>query len=95
MQAHKNGSSGPPVVGFCFSFAVEQSALNSGKLLVWTKGFNVDNVIGKDVVQLLSGEHAQHRQHYTLTFSIAHPCSASAEMYSTVVCWRYGVTLQP
>lgn len=61
LQANKNGngngkSSGPPVVGFCFSFAVEQAALNSGKLMVWTKGFNVDGVIGKDVVALLSGQ---------------------------------------
>jgi hexokinase len=43
------------VVGFCFSFAVEQQALNSGKLMGWTKGFDVDGVIGKDVVQLMSG----------------------------------------
>lgn len=42
-------------MGFCFSFALEQAALNSGKLLVWSKGFTVDGVIGKDVVQLLSG----------------------------------------
>lgn len=60
LQANKNGngngSSAPPVVGFCFSFAVEQQALNSGKLLGWTKGFNVEGVIGKDVVQLLSGQ---------------------------------------
>ncbi|KAF6256737.1 hexokinase [Scenedesmus sp. NREL 46B-D3] len=43
-----------PVVGFCFSFAVEQHALNSGKLMGWTKGFDVDGVVGKDVVQLMS-----------------------------------------
>eukprot|EP00775_Hariotina_reticulata_P009697 gene9697-9856_t len=43
-----------PVVGFCFSFAVEQTALNCGKLMGWTKGFDVEGVIGKDVVQLLS-----------------------------------------
>jgi hexokinase len=46
-------------VGFCFSFALEQQALNSGKLLVWTKGFNVEGVIGRDVVQLLSGGWAR------------------------------------
>jgi len=44
-----------PVVGFCFSFAVEQTSLNCGKLMGWTKGFDVEGVIGKDVVQLLSG----------------------------------------
>lgn len=55
----KNGvatSNEPPVVGFCFSFAVEQQALDSGKLMGWTKGFDVDGVVGKDVVQLLSGQ---------------------------------------
>lgn len=50
-----HGKCGLPVVGFCFSFAVEQASLDSGKLLVWSKGFTVDGVIGKDVVQLLSG----------------------------------------
>ena len=45
----------PPVVGFCFSFAVEQTALNEGKLMGWTKGFDVKGVVGKDVVKLLSG----------------------------------------
>lgn len=54
-QEKVHGSSGKePVVGFCFSFAVEQSALNSGKLMCWTKGFNVDGVIGRDIVALLS-----------------------------------------
>lgn len=53
-------------MGFCFSFAVEQAALNSGKLLVWTKGFNVEGVIGKDVVQLLSGGHRQPHSPCTL-----------------------------
>jgi hexokinase len=57
VQSGKNGSSSEqPVVGFCFSFAVEQGALNHGKLLGWTKGFDVEGVIGKDVVQLLTGE---------------------------------------
>ncbi len=27
-----------PVVGFCFSFPVEQKALNDGALIHWTKG---------------------------------------------------------
>lgn len=39
----------------CLCHGWMQAALNSGKLLVWTKGFNVEGVIGKDVVQLLSG----------------------------------------
>ena len=40
-------------LGFTFSFPVEQSAIDSGKLLTWTKGFSVKNVVGQDVVQLL------------------------------------------
>lgn len=34
------GSGGPgskPVVGFCFSFPVDQTALDNGKVVVWTK----------------------------------------------------------
>jgi hexokinase len=57
VQAGNNGHDkcGLPVVGFCFSFAMEQAALDSGKLLMWSKGFTVDGVQGNDVVQLLSG----------------------------------------
>lgn len=45
-----------PTVGFCFSFPMEQAALDSARLVAWTKGFDVDGVMGKDVVKLLSGE---------------------------------------
>ncbi len=40
-------------LGFTFSFPVAQTALDSGKLLRWTKGFKVKNVVGEDVVKLL------------------------------------------
>ncbi len=36
------------------SFPVEQTAIDSGKLLTWTKGFNAKNAIGHDVVKLLN-----------------------------------------
>lgn len=55
---HGHGKCGLPIVGFCFSFAMEQQALNSGKLLVWSKGFTVEGVLGEDVVALLSGTAA-------------------------------------
>lgn len=45
-----------PTVGFCFSFPMEQAALDSAKLVTWTKGFDVSGVMGNDVVKLLSGE---------------------------------------
>ena len=40
-------------LGLTFSFPVEQSALDKGVLLTWTKGFSAKNAIGHDVVQLL------------------------------------------
>jgi hexokinase len=43
-----------PVLGFCFSFAVEQDGLASGKLLDWTKGFCCKGVVGNDPVALLA-----------------------------------------
>jgi hexokinase len=40
-------------LGLTFSFPVEQTALGSGKILTWTKGFSAKNAIGNDVVKLL------------------------------------------
>ena len=40
-------------LGLTFSFPVEQTALGSGKILTWTKGFSARNAIGHDVVKLL------------------------------------------
>lgn len=40
-------------LGFTFSFPVEQTALDKGTLLTWTKGFAAKNAIGHDVVKLL------------------------------------------
>lgn len=42
-------------VGFTFSFPVKQSAVNCGTLLQWTKGFNVQDAVGQDVVAVLQG----------------------------------------
>ena len=44
-----------------FSFPVEQTAIDAGKLLTWTKGFNAKNAIGHDVVKLL--QDAFDRKH--------------------------------
>ncbi|CUM64569.1 uncharacterized protein PRCAT00002176001 [Priceomyces carsonii] len=40
-------------LGFTFSFPVNQTALNRGTLLRWTKGFNLPDLVNKDVVELL------------------------------------------
>ncbi|KZT12617.1 uncharacterized protein LAESUDRAFT_718896 [Laetiporus sulphureus 93-53] len=48
-------------LGLTFSFPVEQTAINEGKILTWTKGFSAKNAVGKDVVRLL--QDAFDRKH--------------------------------
>jgi hexokinase len=43
-------------LGFTFSFPVHQVGINSGRLIRWTKGFDIEDVIGKDVCALLQEE---------------------------------------
>ena len=50
-------------LGFTFSFPVEQTALASGKLLSWTKGFSAKNAQGNDVVQLLQSAFDRKHMH--------------------------------
>ncbi|KAF8592467.1 hexokinase [Ramaria rubella] len=48
-------------LGLTFSFPVEQTALDKGVILTWTKGFSARNAIGHDVVELL--QDAFDRKH--------------------------------
>ncbi|KAL2926300.1 Hexokinase-1 [Bienertia sinuspersici] len=41
-------------LGFTFSFPVMQTSIDSGTLIKWTKGFSIDDTIGKDVVEELA-----------------------------------------
>lgn len=43
-------------MGFTFSYMVNQTSLNSGTLIRWTKGFKIEDTVGKDVVQLYQDE---------------------------------------
>ncbi|KAI4215625.1 MAG: hypothetical protein LQ351_002094 [Letrouitia transgressa] len=43
-------------LGFTFSFPVQQFGINKGTLIRWTKGFDIDDAIGKDVCELLQRE---------------------------------------
>ncbi|POR36908.1 Phosphotransferase [Tolypocladium paradoxum] len=43
-------------LGFTFSFPVKQLGINKGKLIRWTKGFDIPDAIGKDVCALLQDE---------------------------------------
>ncbi|XP_026416114.1 hexokinase-2, chloroplastic-like [Papaver somniferum] len=40
-------------IGFTFSFPTNQTSINEGTLIEWTKGFNISDTIGKDVVACL------------------------------------------
>lgn len=40
-------------LGFTFSFPVEQTAINAGRLLGWSKGFTASGTVGEDVVAML------------------------------------------
>ncbi|KAK4492351.1 hypothetical protein RD792_003155 [Penstemon davidsonii] len=40
-------------LGFTFSFPVKQISSSSGTLIKWTKGFSVEDMVGKDVSQCL------------------------------------------
>ena len=43
-------------LGFTFSFPVDQKGINKGYLIRWTKGFDIQDAVGKDVCQLLQQE---------------------------------------
>ena len=40
-------------LGFTFSFPVNQIGINKGKLMRWTKGYDIDEALGQDVCALL------------------------------------------
>jgi hexokinase len=43
-------------MGFTFSFPVQQVGINKGMLMRWTKGFDIQDAVGKDVCALLQAE---------------------------------------
>ncbi|CCE62154.1 hypothetical protein TPHA_0B04850 [Tetrapisispora phaffii CBS 4417] len=56
-DAMEKGASAPVMkMGFTFSYPVNQTSLNSGTLIRWTKGFKIADTVGKDVVQLYQDE---------------------------------------
>lgn len=43
-------------VGFTFSFPLKQISANSGTLIRWTKGYDIEEAVGKDLPQILQKE---------------------------------------
>jgi hexokinase len=56
--AKECGGAPDGILGFTFSFPVEQTALAAGTLVTWNKGFGAGagDVVGQDVVQLLQAQ---------------------------------------
>eukprot|EP01084_Bolivina_argentea_P034062 63011_1 len=48
-------------VGLTFSFPVQVPQLNQGILVSWSKGFNIDGVIGKDIAGLMNDAFARYK----------------------------------
>lgn len=69
----------PDVVhlGLTFSFPVEQTALGSGKILTWTKGFSAKNAVGQDVVKLLQDAFDRKHMHVKCVALVNDVCIAS------------------
>lgn len=55
-----NGCSSPLPLGFTFSYPASQNRINQGILQRWTKGFDIDNVEGHDVVPMLQEAIAKY-----------------------------------
>ncbi|MCL7026260.1 hypothetical protein MKW94_016379 [Papaver nudicaule] len=62
-------------IGFTFSFPVNQTSINVGTLIEWTKGFNIPAAIGQDVVACLNE---------ALTGANLNMCSVTALVNDTV-----------
>lgn len=71
---------------------MEQTAIDAGKLLTWTKGFNAKNAIGHDVVRLLQDAFDRKHMHVRCSalvndvsiFSLHLPGSSSQSGVQTV-----------
>ena len=55
----KQQGAGTLHLGFTFSFPVDQTNIDEGKLIRWTKGFDCRDGIGRDVVQMLQTQLEQ------------------------------------
>ena len=81
-------------LGLTFSFPVEQTALDKGLLLTWTKGFAAKNAIGKDVVKLLQDAFDRKHLHVKCSALVNDVClspiyaSSSFSSFVLLDCWR-------
>ena len=78
-------------LGLTFSFPVEQTALDKGKILTWTKGFSARNAIGHDVVQLL--QDAFDRKHLHVKCVALVNDVSGLDLCYVLTIYKYGIRL--
>jgi hexokinase len=97
-----SGSTDAIHLGLTFSFPVEQTALDSGKILTWTKGFSAKNAIGHDVVKLLQDAFDRKHMHVKCVALVNDVSEISCYLFnadnhiidrrrtalSSIYCWR-------
>jgi hexokinase len=71
-------------LGLTFSFPVEQTALDKGILLTWTKGFAAKNAVNKDVVKLLQDAFDRKHLHVKCVALVN-----DVSLLSFQLAWRY------
>jgi hexokinase len=59
LENHLDAVNSQLAMGFTFSFPVNQTCINHGKLVKWTKGFECNGVEGEDVVDILNAAFAK------------------------------------
>ena len=65
-------------LGLTFSFPVEQTALDEGKILTWTKGFSAKHAVGNDVVKLLQDAFDRKHLHVRCVALVNDVCALGA-----------------
>jgi hexokinase len=69
-------------LGFTFSFPVNQTEINRGTLMHWTKGFNCSGAIGKDVVIMLQDAFLRKNIHVNIAAVSFLKFLVSSELFS-------------
>ena len=72
-----------PAVGFCFSFPMDQTALNRGKLIKWTKGFTNQGAEGADVTLLLEQALEREGMKVNMGSLLLPSCAGLSQLSST------------
>ncbi|XP_065030017.1 hexokinase-3-like isoform X4 [Musa acuminata AAA Group] len=65
-------------LGFTFSFPIRQLSVSSGVLIKWTKGFTIEDVVGKDVSQCLEEAMSKNGLHMQVAALVNDPVGTLA-----------------